>query len=350
MTPEQQRKPHAMRTHRRRHQRGLTLVEIMVSMVVGLILLAGIISIFISNKQAYRIQESTNVLNENARYALNQMQFHLRMGEHWGGVEPESVSIDPTLGALAIAASCGADTPTIAAEGFTGVEGAAGAPVDCIDDDDYVPDSDVLIIRYGEPERLLSADVQASDNVFLRTAIGRRAVVFQGTSLDDLDADMYDAGNPDPDEITNYRYRTVVYFIRPCASQDLGTAGVCDAADDTTPTLARLVLNGTDLEQEDVIAGVEQMQITYGVLDDSVNPPQIEYKTADIIQANNEWPDVANVQVSVIVRTGERDTTYSDGRTLEMYGGYDYEAPDDAKGFRRKLYNFTVQIRNQTRA
>ena len=38
-------------------QRGVTLVELMVALVVGLILLAGLIQLFISNKQAYRIQE-----------------------------------------------------------------------------------------------------------------------------------------------------------------------------------------------------------------------------------------------------------------------------------------------------
>jgi prepilin-type N-terminal cleavage/methylation domain-containing protein len=331
-------------------QRGMTLVEIMISMVVGLILLAGIISIFSSNKQAYRVQESTNILNENARYALNQMQYHLRMGEHWGGVEAGSIDIEDTLAALSVVGSCGAATPTVSGTGFTGVDGAASTPVDCIDDDDYQPNTDVLIIRYGEPARIPSDDVEISDDIFLRVAIGRRAMIHQGTTLTSLPSDLYDATDPDPDQLANYRYRTVVYFIRPCASQDKGTAGVCDGADDTTPTLARLTLEGTDLVQEDVVAGVEQMQVTYGVLDESVSPPRIEYKTAAAITASNEWTEVSNVQVSLVIRGEQRDTTFKDNRDFDMYGGYNYTPVAADRSFRRKLFNFTVQIRNLTRA
>jgi type IV pilus assembly protein PilW len=331
-------------------QRGMTLVEIMISMVVGLILLAGILSIFTSNKQAYRIQESTNILNENARYALNQMQYHLRMGEHWGGVETANVEIEDTLAALAIVGSCGASTPTISGIGFTGVDGASTPPVDCIDGDDYEAETDVLILRFGEPERIPSDDAEISDNVFVRVAMGRRAMIYQGNAITSLPSDLYDAADPDPDQLANYRYRTVVYFIRRCASQDRGTAGVCDGDDDSTPTLTRLTLEGTDLVQEDVIAGVEQMQLTYGVLDESVSPPRIEYKTADEITANNEWTEVANVQVSLVIRGEQRDTTFTDNRDFDMYGGYTYTPAAADRSFRRKLFNFTVQIRNLTRA
>jgi type IV pilus assembly protein PilW len=331
-------------------QRGMTLVEIMISMVVGLILLAGILSIFTSNKQAYRIQESTNILNENARYALNQMQYHLRMGEHWGGVETANVEIEDTLAALAIVGSCGASTPTISGRGFTGVDGASTPPVDCIDGDDYEAETDVLILRFGEPERIPSDDAEISDNVFVRVAMGRRAMIYQGNAITSLPSDLYDAADPDPDQLANYRYRTVVYFIRRCASQDRGTAGVCDGDDDSTPTLTRLTLEGTDLVQEDVIAGVEQMQLTYGVLDESVSPPRIEYKTADEITANNEWTEVANVQVSLVIRGEQRDTTFTDNRDFDMYGGYTYTPAAADRSFRRKLFNFTVQIRNLTRA
>lgn len=340
----------AMRNQSVFSQRGMTLVEIMISMVVGLILLSGIVSIFTSNKQAYRVQESTNILNENARYALNQMQYHLRMGEHWGGVESGNIDVEDTLAALSIVGSCGAATPTISGIGFTGIDGASGPPVDCIDSDDYEADTDVLLIRYGEPERIPSDDVEISDNVFLRVAIGRRAMVYQGTALTSLPSDLYDATDPDPDQLANYRYRTVVYFIRRCASQDQGTAGVCDAADDSTPTLARLTLEGTDLVQEDVVAGVEQMQLSYGVLDESVSPPRIEYKTAAAITANNEWTEVTNVQVSVVIRGEQRDTTFTDNRDFDMYGGFTYTPAAADRSFRRKLFNFTVQIRNLTRA
>jgi prepilin-type N-terminal cleavage/methylation domain-containing protein len=332
-----------------RRERGMTLVEVMVSITVGLILLSGIISIFISNKTAYRLQESTNVLNENARYALNQMQYHLRMGDHWGGVERDSIEVDAPLAALGITTTC-TESNAISATGFVGIEGGATSPLDCIDDDDYEPNTDILIVRFGEPERVLSVDVVASTDIFIRTAVGRRGVIFQGSNLASLPADIYDAADPDPHPIANYRYMTVIYYIRQCASQDAGTPDVCDAADDSTPTLARLVLSGTTLVQEDVVAGVEQMQISYALLDESVDPPNLEYKNATTIQANNEWAEVANIQVSLVIRAEEYDVAYVDNRTFAMYGGYLYTPVTADRNFRRKLFNFSVQIRNQTRA
>ena len=78
----------------RHAQRGVTLIEVMVSITVGLVLLSGVISIFISNKAGYRLQESSNVLDENARFALTQLQYDLRMADHWGGIERDQITID----------------------------------------------------------------------------------------------------------------------------------------------------------------------------------------------------------------------------------------------------------------
>ncbi len=113
---------------RPRRQAGMTLIEVMVSITVGLILLSGVISIFSSNKLAYRLQESTNVLDENARYALNQLQYHLRMGDHWGGVEPSRIRKDATLAALAIASTTCTQSIAVSNVGFFALEGAASSP------------------------------------------------------------------------------------------------------------------------------------------------------------------------------------------------------------------------------
>lgn len=342
-----------MRALNNDRQRGITLIELMVSITVGLILLSGIISIFVSNKQAYRLQESTNILNENARYALNQIQYDLRMGDHWGGVEASAISLETTV---AITDDC-AESPALTPIGFIGFEGAATAPLSCVPASDYQPNTDMLIIRYGQPERVWSEDIVTSADIYLRTAIGRRAVIFQGTALAALDADIQ-ADTPYPvhpatgtdTEFTNYRFKTAVYFIRKCASQDFGTPNVCDAADDTTPTLTRLVLSGTQLVEEDIIAGVEQMQITYGLLDESVDPPQIQYFDATTITTNSNWNRVTNVQISLVIRGEEYDATFTDTRTFNMYGGFPYTPVAADRSYRRKLFNFVVQIRNLTRA
>lgn len=53
-----------------RRQRGVSLVEIMIAITVGLVLTAGVIQVFVSNKQAYRVQEGLARVQENGRFTL----------------------------------------------------------------------------------------------------------------------------------------------------------------------------------------------------------------------------------------------------------------------------------------
>ncbi|WP_168735177.1 PilW family protein [Pseudothauera rhizosphaerae] len=59
-------------------QRGLTLVELLVAMAVGLILIAGVITIFLGSKQSYRTSEALSRVQESGRFALEFMARDLR--------------------------------------------------------------------------------------------------------------------------------------------------------------------------------------------------------------------------------------------------------------------------------
>lgn len=59
-------------------QRGLTLIELMISMALGLALTVGAISIFQQNKQTYNFQESISRVQESARFAMNIMARDIR--------------------------------------------------------------------------------------------------------------------------------------------------------------------------------------------------------------------------------------------------------------------------------
>lgn len=342
-----------------RRQRGITLVEMMVAMVVGLILLVGIVQLFVSNKQAYRIQEGTNVLNENARYLMNQMQYDLRMADHWGGVEASEIDVDGGIGA--ITDDCDGAAAALQVAGVYGIDGEAASPLDCIPDSDYVPNSDIVIVRYAQPSREASGVLQG-DRVYVRTAIGRRGYVFRGEDLADLPSDLTpetaDAETIEVEvvgegNVANFQYRTFVYFLRPCASQDRGAAGVCDDADDRIPTLTRLSLEGLALVEQDVVAGVEQMQLAYGIDDNGDRSPD-RYLSAEDVTDGNDWDKVIDVKLSVLIRNTELDTTADDSTEYTLYGGADgdgitYTVPADAAHYRRKVFNTSIQIRNMTR-
>jgi type IV pilus assembly protein PilW len=52
-------------------QRGFSLIELMIAMVLGLFVLASLLALFIGNNQSHRTQEAAARLQENARFALD---------------------------------------------------------------------------------------------------------------------------------------------------------------------------------------------------------------------------------------------------------------------------------------
>ena len=60
-------------------QHGLTLIEIMVALLIGSFLLAGVIQIFIVNKQTYRVQENLSRMQENGRFSIDYLNRYIRL-------------------------------------------------------------------------------------------------------------------------------------------------------------------------------------------------------------------------------------------------------------------------------
>lgn len=57
---------------------GFTLIELLVALAVGLFLLGGVISIFVSNQQNYKINENLSRIQESARFAVEQIGREVR--------------------------------------------------------------------------------------------------------------------------------------------------------------------------------------------------------------------------------------------------------------------------------
>ena len=65
-------------------QQGVTLVELMITLLLGLIITAGVIQIFISNKATYSTQEGIVQMNENMRFAFEKIGKDIRMAGFLG--------------------------------------------------------------------------------------------------------------------------------------------------------------------------------------------------------------------------------------------------------------------------
>jgi type IV pilus assembly protein PilW len=63
-------------------QKGLTLVEIMIALLLGVFLLGGVIEIFLNSKKTYRVQEALSRLQENGRFAMDFIGRDVRMADY----------------------------------------------------------------------------------------------------------------------------------------------------------------------------------------------------------------------------------------------------------------------------
>lgn len=71
-----------MTTALHRREGGFGLVELMISMLIGLFLLGGMMTIFITNKQAYRYQQAQGNQNDHERLATTLLGHLLRQAGH----------------------------------------------------------------------------------------------------------------------------------------------------------------------------------------------------------------------------------------------------------------------------
>ncbi|MHB8448410.1 MAG: PilW family protein [Rudaea sp.] len=64
----------------RRHDRGFSLIELMVAMLLGILVSIGLVSLFGTTSNANKVQNALAMLQENGRFAVTRMNVDLRMG------------------------------------------------------------------------------------------------------------------------------------------------------------------------------------------------------------------------------------------------------------------------------
>jgi prepilin-type N-terminal cleavage/methylation domain-containing protein len=74
---------------RRFAAQGFTLVELMISMVISLLILAALVGMFVNTSSSNREMEKLNGLLENGRFAAQLLQDDLVHAGYWGGYLPE---------------------------------------------------------------------------------------------------------------------------------------------------------------------------------------------------------------------------------------------------------------------
>ena len=63
----------------RQRQTGFSLVELMISVTIGLVLIAGVAQVFVGSQQAYRTHDGVGRIQENGRFAIELMSRQIRL-------------------------------------------------------------------------------------------------------------------------------------------------------------------------------------------------------------------------------------------------------------------------------
>ncbi|ROO25520.1 PilW family protein [Salinisphaera orenii] len=146
------------------HASGFSLVELMVALVVGLLLLAGVLQILLSNRQSFDAQRATAHVQENARLAAFVLEHSIAHAGYYVELDDSVDTIFPqksgtpgysTGAAIAAEADTHGDSDTLRLrfESAGGVRdcrgrevGTSGNPKDT-DFEFYVNDDEALICR-----------------------------------------------------------------------------------------------------------------------------------------------------------------------------------------------------------
>ena len=332
-------------------QRGLSLVEVLVSLVISLFLLGGVVQVYIANKTTYRFTDSISRIQENGRFAMESVVQDLRLAGFWGcatfdpddtenitnNLDPASPAYDPLL------------------HDFGGQSAIQGT------ENDGLNGSDSLTLRGAKPNQVnvhppynvttsdninvtATNSIEAGDIVMVSNCQG--VDIFQVTGITSPVADQNGIvhvtgsgapGNHNPGACAG---GPAVH----CLSQTYGSDAALFAMQTVTYTIAAGASgepalwreeNGANIE---LIEGVEEMQLLYGIDDDGDGYANQYVDSVAVADMN----DVIAVRLMLLLRS-ENDFITEDAQTYTLNGNT--VTPNDRR--MRLVFATTIGLRNR---
>ena len=379
-----------MRRTYRRHAAGFSLIELMVGAVLGLLLLGAVIVVYMSVKRTFVAQDEDTGVVEGGRFAIDTITRDLRMAglsgcasrNMPGSAVPVRNFLNSTAYPYAFGAAVGGFEGNGTAPGqlftLTASEPAPGGT--------YTPalpaqiaasaiaGSDALMIAGAEPGARRLVDPFTSGSSIHLEAGGdfvpgdilwvtdcSQAAVFQATSVNATrtlitgsNAATFVPGNngpiSSPGPVANFRHgalvsraRSVVYFVgRP----NLGAGDSCNSGGSGPPALVRASLgpgtsaNARVMRCDELLRGVESMQILYGVDTDG----DFDVDAYRIANAVADMGSVRALRVALLLRAEGPSLPDDD---TEEYGlaGTRIDPVNDRR--QRRVFVSTISLRNR---
>ena len=325
-----------------RHQAGLSLVELMVALLLGVVMSLGMAMVYLDAKRHYTIEEEMARLQENGRFTLNLLKRELNMAGLFGG----SLGVDE-IAAASISADCAGSSWALDASSaieFSNDHDSSGNPVTvngttltCIDGSEIQPNTDILSIKRtaGEPtlrDGSFSANFTASDDEQWYLRMVNYGNEMEWSKL--ASSELQDPNGPyDPNDadtaLAYWAASAKIFYIRNYA--EVTTDGI--------PTLCVDSLQGNEMVQRCLVEGIEEMHIEFGidldgdgVVNQYTNAPSAAQMNSAIL-----------AKVYLLVRSKTELNTLQDTKSYQL-GQRSVAVKND--NFMRRVFTTTVQIRN----
>lgn len=329
----------------RARQTGVSLVELMVAVVLGLLLVAGLALLFADSSRSSSAFEQSVRQIENGRFAVDALGEDISMAGYFGEAAARahapagapcdtSLALATTLDGLRSAVPAALPLPV---EGLSAAQAAALAST-CLPD--HKPGTAALILRRVDTSAVATGSMTAN-------LLYLQASHHSG----DLNASYLVSANPaalvlrDKGGATNpvRRYLSRIYYVASCNECGL----------DTVPTLKRAELRGAGHAISPLAEGIDQIGFDFGFDTDQngtpdqwrgLNSPSADPALTDI--ATLGWGNVVAVRAHVVSRSTEPGAGWQDLRSYAL--GLDHTATFTVgpfnDSFKRRAYSSTARL------
>ncbi len=343
-------------------QQGLSLIELLIAITIGLLLLVGTASMMISNKRIYKEQNEMGRLQENARFAMELIMRDIRRAAYIGCMD-RLTGINSLLNGGTTAINLFSMNDLIEGSESGGnwlPSGSTDAAAD------MTAGSDGFTVKFLEPMDIL-----------LGTPMPTPAAALNVTNLSDLVVGdiiaISDCDSADIMQITgiNVASSSIVHNTGGAVTPGNNTQNLSktyNADAQITRSVARRYFIGTDattgepglfmygrdvmdldndgdraeIINQQFIEGIENMQILYGE-DTSGDSIADTYVAANAVTT---WNNVVSMRIAMLVRTIQEDFTAPlDTGSYNLLGTVINPTPDDHHS--RRVFETTIEIRNR---
>ena len=329
-------------------QLGLSLIELMISITIGLLILVALSTLFINQSKARVELDKSNRMIDNGRYALELLSDNLRLAGYYG-------EFSPTSGVPAVPATLPDPCSTLASDMAAALQLAvqtydAATPTSSISSPPcgltytagsnltVKPGSDILVIRRASTATPIVQGVALSGTHYLQASLCQYDLV--PYKIDTVPANFtLRQKTCTATSTTPYadlrQFVVQVYFVSP-NNKVIGGVG------DGIPTLKRRELDPTThvFVTTPLVEGIEFMQLEYG-LDANNDGVADSYVAAP---AATDWPNVVSVKMHILARNTEATKSYADTKTYSLGLAGSVVAPNDP--YKRHAYTQYIRLIN----